>query len=127
MTSQAAQQSQISRFPWTQQSRSRFPWKLHQLLKSTEKSGHDHIISWLPDGESFKVHDKKNFTNEVLPLFFGTNKYQSFQRNLNLWGYTTMSKGPEKGTCSHPKFKRGLPQLCHGMERKAIKGYATAR
>jgi hypothetical protein len=109
ITSQAAQQSQ-SRFPTkmtpkaAQQLQSRFPRKLHQLLESTDKNGLGHIISWLPDGESFKVHDIKNFTNEVLPVFFGTIKFKSFQRNLNWWGFNTVSnKGPEKGTRSHPK------------------------
>jgi hypothetical protein len=105
----------------------RFPEKLHMLLDSTEKANHGHIISWLPDGASLKVHDKHRFTSEVLPVFFGTSKYKSFQRNLNLWGFYTVSKGPCKGECSHPLFKRGLPQLCRSMGRVAVKGTGSKR
>ena len=76
----------------------RFPWKLHLLLERCEyenassvaASGgvgvpRDPPIGWLPDGKSFKVHDKERFIKEVMPSFFGTQSFKTFQRNLNLW------------------------------------------
>lgn len=80
----------------------RFPWKLHLLLERCEyehqqkmaayaaecknpASIPDMPISWLPDGKSFKVHDKERFVREVMPSFFGTQSFKTFQRNLNLW------------------------------------------
>lgn len=80
----------------------RFPWKLHLLLERCEyehqqklaacvaegtspNSIPDMPISWLPDGKSFKVHDKERFVREVMPSFFGTQSFKTFQRNLNLW------------------------------------------
>jgi hypothetical protein len=104
-----------------------FPLRLHQLLDSTEKEDKSRIVSWLPGGKSFKVHDKAAFANKVLPLFFGTSKYKSYQRNLNLWGFRTVSNGPEKGRCSHPRFQKGLPDLCHAMERVPVKRIGAMR
>jgi hypothetical protein len=105
-----------------------FPWKLHFLLEQVEETGtHASIIAWLPGGRSFKVHQKDKFANIVLPVFFNTTKYKSFQRSLNLWGFETVSKGPSKGVCSNPLFVRGQPSLCHQMSRVIVKGCASAR
>lgn len=113
----------------------RFPWKLHLLLERCEyenvssvaASGgggipRDPPIGWLPDGKSFKVHDKERFIKEVMPSFFGTQSFKTFQRNLNLWGFTRVSKGPLKDVCSHPLFLKGFPALCRSMKRIVIKG-----
>jgi hypothetical protein len=106
----------------------RFPFRLHQLLDSTEdKADKSRIVSWLPGGKSFRVHDKAAFAHIILPHFFGTSKYRSFQRNVNLWGFHTVPKGPEKGSCSHPMFQKGLPDLCHTMERVPVKRIGAKR
>jgi hypothetical protein len=104
-----------------------FPWKLHLLLESVEKGGQNHIISWLPDGNSFRVHDKQMFTEEIMQAFFGTSKYKSFQRSLNLWGFQSAKKGLNKGSISNSFFKRGIPDLCQGMERIKVKGTGQKR
>jgi hypothetical protein len=64
----------------------RFPWKLHLLLErcDQQRSLRD-VISWMPDGKSFRVHDKERFGREVMADFFGTTNFKTFQRNLNLW------------------------------------------
>ena len=67
--------------------------KLHELLNKAEESGNDHIVSWLPGGKAFKVHKKIEFTNIILPTLFNATKYKSFQRNLNLWGFDTITEG----------------------------------
>jgi hypothetical protein len=36
-----------------------------------------------------------------MPNFFSSSAYKTFQRNLNLWGFRTVSKGVHKGQCSH--------------------------
>jgi hypothetical protein len=99
-----------------------FPWKLHLLLESVEKEGQEHIISWLPKGNCFRVHDKQRFTDELMQTFFCTSKYNSFQRSLNIWGFLTVRKGPNKGNISNSFFKRGMPDLCQAMERIKMKG-----
>jgi hypothetical protein len=100
----------------------RFPQKLHRCLEETQKNGQWHVISWLPDGKFFKIHDKEEFIRSIMPAFFDLTKYKSFQRNLNLWGFMTVPKGPEKGKCCNPYFLRGFPLYCKAMKRVTIKG-----
>jgi len=117
----------------------RFPWKLHLLLERCEyehqqklagcaaegkstSSVQDMPISWLPCGKAFKVHDKERFVREIMPSFFGTQSFKTFQRNLNLWGFTRVSKGPQKDVCSHPLFLKGFPAVCQSMKRIVLKG-----
>jgi hypothetical protein len=94
-----------------------FPWKLHLLLAQAEERGQSSIISWLPDGRSFIVRDKEKFACEIMPDFFNTSTFKSFQRNLNLWGFLYLSKG----IYSHHCFVKGLPNLCNSMSRKVKK------
>jgi hypothetical protein len=95
-----------------------FPWKLACMLIDVEKKGDDSIVSWLPHGKAFKVHDKQRFVAEIMPQYFFSNKYKSFQRNLNLWNFECVRQGTNKGSCFHPLFLRDLPQLCHRMMRQ---------
>jgi hypothetical protein len=103
-----------------------FPWKLHQLLEKTGK-GHSSVVSWFPGGKAFKVHKKEDFCNELMPAFFNSSKYKTFQRSLNLWGFKSVSRGPDKGACYHQFFVRGNADLCKNMIRVKIKGGGTAR
>ncbi|KAL3911201.1 MAG: hypothetical protein SGILL_007374 [Bacillariaceae sp.] len=93
-----------------------FPLKLHALLEETEKRGFTSIISW-EGPNAFQVHKKKLFAEMVMPSYFDSTNYKTFQRNLNLWGFRTCSKGPMKGQCSHALFVRGKPDLCRSMVR----------
>jgi hypothetical protein len=98
-----------------------FPVKLHKLLHAAEQNGKTDLISWLPDGQKFKVHDKERFAAELMPHYFASCTYKSFQRSKNLWGFQTISKGVHKGECSHPLFVRGNVNLCRKMTRVRTK------
>jgi hypothetical protein len=98
-----------------------FPWKLHILLEEAKSNGTSGIISWLPTGNAFKVHDKIKFAELVMPKYFQSNKYKSFQRNLNLWCFQTLTREPNKGAIFHPYFIRGYPDQCHLMRRIKVK------
>ena len=104
-----------------------FPWRLHVLLEITQKRGQGHIISWLPKGKSFRVHDKREFSVQIMPTFFCSSIYKTFQRNLTLWGFHTASKGIDKGMCTHDFFIRGKPELCSLMKRVRIKSCKKAQ
>eukprot|EP00533_Pseudo-nitzschia_delicatissima_P001099 CAMPEP_0116102226 /NCGR_PEP_ID=MMETSP0327-20121206/13233_1 /TAXON_ID=44447 /ORGANISM="Pseudo-nitzschia delicatissima, Strain B596" /LENGTH=519 /DNA_ID=CAMNT_0003594245 /DNA_START=439 /DNA_END=1998 /DNA_ORIENTATION=+ len=104
-----------------------FPWKLHEMLHLAEKNGKTAIISWLPGGNGFKVHDKENFCSEIMPGYFASQKYKTFQRSLNLWGFESVAKGPDRGACYHQYFVKGHPELCHNMTRIKIKGQSNPR
>lgn len=99
-----------------------FPWKLHELLEQTEKDGKADVISWLPGGKSFKVHKKEEFCRDIMPAYFNSSKYKTWQRSLNLWGFESVVRGPDKGACYHSAFVRGYPDLCKNMTRVKIKG-----
>jgi HSF-type DNA-binding len=96
-----------------------FPLKLWKLLSFAEQTGKTDVISWLEDGTKFKVHDKNRFASEIMPHYFASSTYKSFQRSKNLWGFQTVSKGVHKGECSHPLFRRGDINLCRKMVRRA--------
>lgn len=98
-----------------------FPWKLHQVLDSAQEEGHADVISWTANGKAFKIFDKERFEAEVMPKKFSSNKFKSFQRNLNLWGFRVSQSGAGKGQCGHPQFVRGMPNLCFKMERTKVK------
>jgi hypothetical protein len=47
-----------------------FPLNLALMLESVEPLGLSHIVSWLPSGQSFVIHDPDQFLKFVLPMFF---------------------------------------------------------
>jgi HSF-type DNA-binding len=98
-----------------------FPWRLHEMLDTAEALGLDEVVSWLPDGRSFKVHDPKRFEWCLMKRCFNQTKYKSFQRQLNLWGFQRNSNVDPvysiKGTCSHPMFLRNRRDLCSSISR----------
>jgi hypothetical protein len=59
-----------------------FPFKLHQLLEEAEDCGNDHLISWLPSGEAFKIHNPEAFEEHVMTKYFKQTKLMSFTRQL---------------------------------------------
>ena len=72
-------------------------------------AGHDNglCIAWSPSGKGFQILNLKVFTATVLPLYFKTKKFSSFQRNLNLYGFSKVLKGEEKGCYINAGFRRG--------------------
>lgn len=77
----------------------KFPFALHRLLDEAEKDGDLDIVSWRPSGTAFQVHKRDQFMKKILPKYFKQSKFKSFVRQLNLWGYTIIDKGPDKGSC----------------------------
>jgi hypothetical protein len=104
-----------------------FPWKLHEMLDDLENHGVAHIACWIPDG-GFKVLDKDFFVNRIMPRYFGTTKYRSFQRQLNMWDFERiLGGGPDAGGYKHTSFVRGQNALCYNMKRTKIKGTGNSR
>jgi len=99
-----------------------FPFKLHTLLEQIEQDGFGHIVSWQPHGRAFVIHDKKTFVDQIMPNYFKQTKLTSFQRQLNLYGFTRLSRGTDAGGYYHELFLRNMPFLCHKMIRIKCKG-----
>lgn len=83
-----------------------FPWRLHQMLDDIEKAGDDAVVSWLPDGRHFQVHNPQVFMQRIIPKFFKQKSYKSFQRQLHLYGFQRVLEGRNRGesmscVCAH--------------------------
>ena len=62
------------------------------------------------------VNDPKKIV-ELLPRFFSQTKFRSFQRQLNMWHFERILKGPQKGAFRHPLFRKDNKKLCARMSR----------
>jgi hypothetical protein len=91
-----------------------FPWKLHDMLEEAESNNVSHIVSWGPYGLSFKVHMRDEFVTKIMPLYFNQTKYESFRRQLNLYGFTRGNYGVH----FHASFMKGDRSLCKKVKRK---------
>jgi len=92
----------------------RFPTKLYALLSQPSLSG---IITWMPHGRGWKVIKPRVFETSVLPVFFESDNYHSFNRVINAWSFRRKSTGPDRGSYFHELFLRGKPHLQKYMRR----------
>jgi len=97
-----------------------FPEKLHRMLLEIEKDGNGHIISFFPHGRAFGIHDTEKFEEEIMPKYFKQSRLSSFQRQLNLYGFTRIVSGPDASGYYHELFLKGRPALCTHMRRVGI-------
>jgi len=98
---------------------SQFPFRLHNMLDDAERVGHAHIISWCPDGDSFKIHQPKQLIN-VLQKYFRQSKFKSFLRQLQGYDFKRITRGNDQGVVTHPMFLRGRRPVCSLMKRKRV-------
>jgi hypothetical protein len=92
-----------------------FPTKLHHILSDPD---YQHVISWMPHGRAWKIHNKDLLVSDVVPKYFVQTKYQSFARQLNGWGFKRLQQaGNDFNAYYHECFLRGMPQLAVLMKR----------
>jgi hypothetical protein len=95
-----------------------FPWKLHDMLEEAERNNFGHIVSWEPDGVSFKVHKSDEFVTKIMPLYFDQTKYESFRRQLNLYKFSRVTRGSSRGMYIHASLVKGDRSLCKQIKRQ---------
>ena len=115
-----------------------FPRKLYKMLQSESKNptslngsspsneisliastkNTDIIISpsvsccsWSDSGKAFRISDINQFSAIILPKYFRTSKFSSFQRNLNLYGFAKTRRGADANMYAHPAFLRDQPDM----------------
>jgi hypothetical protein len=84
-----------------------FPDKLFSILEREDQS----VMGWILEGSAFKVFDNPRFCEIILPKYYRHNKIESFQRQLNMYGFKRVSRGEDIGAYFHPMFIRGKRHL----------------
>eukprot|EP00540_Astrosyne_radiata_P023174 CAMPEP_0116865142 /NCGR_PEP_ID=MMETSP0418-20121206/25231_1 /TAXON_ID=1158023 /ORGANISM="Astrosyne radiata, Strain 13vi08-1A" /LENGTH=209 /DNA_ID=CAMNT_0004500477 /DNA_START=124 /DNA_END=753 /DNA_ORIENTATION=- len=97
-----------------------FPEKLHRMLKEVEKEGKQDVVSFYPHGRAFGVHKPERFASEIMPKYFKQSRLSSFQRQLNLYGFTRINTGADAGGYYHELFLRGRPALSIHIRRVGV-------
>ena len=99
---------------------STFPIRLYELLDLAARDNFEHVISWLPSGSGFKVHDKDLFQKMILGTYFNQSQYKSFTRQLSIYGFERILSGAASGGYEHRLFKRGDVASCKVMKRERV-------
>ena len=92
-----------------------FGLKLYTMVDDAAK--YNEVIGWTPCGCAFEVRDVHRFVTEVLPSEgFRTNKYLSFRKQLNNYGFSG-----DLHEYRHPNFRRGEPLLAAQLSRLSVR------
>lgn len=107
-----------------------FPAKAYLLINSCSAE-HPHVASWTDDGKAFVVKDTTKFAAEHLPRFFKHANFQSFVRQLNIYGFrkdaATPGAGPRDVVFRHDFFIRGREDLLDSIQRTNKKSSAAKK
>lgn len=101
-----------------------FVSKLYSML---EDDTIEEMIAWGPSGTTFSVANPAEFAKVVLPNWFKHSNWQSFVRQLNMYGFHkvnhTYQGTPEEEIqvweFKHPNFRRGEIHLLGEIKRKS--------
>ena len=91
----------------------RFPALLRKIL---DEEQHSSIISWQNDGIAFAIDDKSLFETIVMPLYFQTIEWKSFQKQLNIYGFRKFNG--QRRVYYHQFFVQDEPVLMTLMKRE---------
>ncbi len=106
------------------------PAFLNKLRSMVDDPNTDELIRWSPDGASFFVPNHVRFGDEVLPRFFKHNRFSSFVRQLNMYGFHKVPHlqqgalkhdSPQESELwefSNPHFHRDHPDWLAKVQRK---------
>lgn len=105
--------------------RKTFPSVLYEMLQKQNDS-YTNMISWLPDGKGFMIHSKTEFEKVLLQKYFRGIKFRSFQRQLNIYGFTRLDTH-KLLSYRHNLFVRNQHHLLRDIKRVPIKKLSSAQ
>ncbi|KAI0748467.1 hypothetical protein C8Q80DRAFT_1103490 [Daedaleopsis nitida] len=101
---------------------------LQKLYEIVNDPVNEELIKWSENGDSFYVLNHEKFAREVLGRWFKHQKFASFVRQLNMYGFHKiphLQQGVLKSDTDtepwhfeHPNFHRGQPDLLCLIQRK---------
>ncbi|KAI5303178.1 hypothetical protein KEM56_007828 [Ascosphaera pollenicola] len=106
-----------------QDKRRQIPPFVQKLMSFLNDEKNTPYIRWSDDGNSFIVVDEDEFARTLIPEMFKHNKYPSFVRQLNMYGFHKKVRLSDNSMRAHerknkspseyanPYFKRGRPDL----------------
>ncbi|GAB5592433.1 Flocculation suppression protein [Umbelopsis nana] len=119
LTTRESSESITYIIPGTQ---SAFVTKLYNIVGDEDIQ---HLISWSKDGDVFSVKNPTEFARTILPQYFKHNNWQSFVRQLNMYGFHkvndvfhTLTNEQQLWEFAHECFRRGQPELLQKIKRK---------
>jgi hypothetical protein len=96
-----------------------FPSKAFLVIEYCD-SNDSAVACWSDDGQKFIVKDMSKFAASHLPRYFKHSNFQSFVRQLNLYGFHTVrqdSKSDGVVVFCHDDFRRGRQDLLTNITR----------
>ncbi|KAL7533838.1 hypothetical protein ACHAXR_005474 [Thalassiosira sp. AJA248-18] len=117
-TTKVAHQAMVDSYNDTHKRAKTFPEVLLDIVSNPDYAP---MVSWLPNGKSFAIHDPCRFSAEILPKYFRRVIFRSFVRKLNRWGFRSVKRSVSgfESTFEHKCFCREQPELCAKMYCKS--------
>ncbi|KAI9496298.1 HSF-type DNA-binding-domain-containing protein [Zychaea mexicana] len=93
------------------------------------------LITWSENGDVFRVFNPTAFSKNVLPRYFKHSNWQSFVRQLNMYGFNKVNDMIHSNLRNenqiwefrHPHFQRGAVEDLRNIKRKSVRSLrATA-
>ncbi|CAD8170886.1 unnamed protein product [Paramecium octaurelia] len=84
---------------------------LKLLYKILENQEYENIIRWNDSGEKFIILDKPTLISKILPIYFRHQKFSSFLKQLNLYGFQRTSLEKNNTYYYNTQFTKFSPNL----------------
>ncbi|KAJ2078720.1 Flocculation suppression protein [Coemansia sp. RSA 988] len=115
-----------------QKTHAAFVSKLYAMVADPDT---DKLISWTAEGDCFKVTDPPEFSQTVLPSYFKHGNWQSFVRQLNMYGFHKINDLAYGGVFGdtqlwmfkHPHFQRNQLSMLQKIKRRGAKPVLPAQ
>lgn len=101
-----------------------FPMVLHRMLMDLTASPSEvssEIITWSDNGDAFIIYNQNQFEKLILPRYFRTGRFRSFQRQLTTYGFkrtNLYASHKDVYVYQHQKFHRDHPELINQVRQK---------